>query len=75
MTAGYYGGSLEWVSFARTGLSYNQGNYRGVAEVDDENDPNDGLPIVGEFGDTVTDDFFWTAQSGSEHAWFPRQPL
>jgi len=58
----FYGGSLEWFSFARTGLSYNQGDYRAVAEVDDPLDPDrDGLPIVGEFGDTVTDDFFWTA--------------
>ena len=48
----YYGGSLEWLSYARTGLSYNQGDYRpltGDAPGDFDGD------------DSVTDDFFWTA--------------
>jgi len=48
----YYGGSLEWVSFARTGLSYNQGDYRPLTG-----------DAPGDFADddAITDDFFWTA--------------
>jgi len=55
----YYGGSLEWLAYARTALSYNQGDYRPLKKRDDEGNPLG--PGFFDDDDSVTDDYFWTA--------------